>query len=100
MTDFYIMDETGVVQPVPDWTTWAKWFEEANRQVAHDMLPGPIRVSTVFLGVDHNFLPGGEPLIFETMIFGGAHDQYQDRYSTREEALAGHAKAVKIAVLP
>lgn len=53
-------------------------------------------VSTVFLGIDHNFTgtaPG--PVLFETMIFGGEFDGGQFRYCTYEEALQGHAEAVK-----
>lgn len=52
------------------------------------------RVSTVFLGLNHAYF-GGPPMIFETMIFGGPMDEYMDRYSTEEEAVAGHAFAVQ-----
>lgn len=31
------------------------------------------------------------------MIFGGQHDQYQERYSTWAEAEEGHKKAIKLA---
>lgn len=31
-------------------------------------------VSTVFLGLDHGFDPGGPPLLFETMTFGSGTD--------------------------
>lgn len=68
---------------------WAKWFEKANRHVAKDDV-GDVRVSTVFLGIDHSF-GGATPLLFETMIFGGPLDQEQDRYATWEQAEAGHA---------
>lgn len=51
-------------------------------------------VSTVWLGVDHAFGFGTEPLIFETMIFGGSYDMYQWRYATELEALAGHEAVV------
>lgn len=61
-----------------------------------------IWVSTVFLGLDHQFHPGGPPLIYETMVFdnreGGRKlgvDRYCDRYSTREQALAGHRGTVE-----
>ena len=37
-----------------------------------------------------------KPLVYETMIFGGVHDQWCDRYATREEALAGHNRAVNL----
>jgi hypothetical protein len=51
-------------------------------------------VSTVYLGVDHSF-GNGPPLLYETMVFGcGKHDKYQRRYSTQEEALAGHWETV------
>lgn len=33
---------------------------------------------------------------FETMIFGGEHDQYQERYSTWDEAEAGHKRAIEL----
>ena len=53
------------------------------------------RVSTVWLGNDHRLYGDeGPPLIFETMIFGGPHDQYCDRYSTEETALIGHNRTV------
>ena len=53
-------------------------------------------VSTVYLGIDHGF--EGNPLIFETMIFGGDfEDQYCERYATLGEAIEGHQRAVKFA---
>jgi len=57
---------------------------------------GRVRVSTVWLGLDHGLGWSDEPLIFETMIFGGNHDGYQERYSTEEEARAGHQRAVEL----
>ncbi len=57
---------------------------------------GDIRVSTVFLGLNHQY-GGGPPLIFETMIFGGEYDEEQWRYTTEAEALQGHEAAVALA---
>jgi hypothetical protein len=54
---------------------------------------GEANVSTVFLGLDHNF-GGGQPVLFETMVFGGEHDGYQSRACTYEEALAMHDRVV------
>lgn len=52
---------------------------------------GAYQVSTVWLGLNHNWSPDGPPLIFETMVFGGGnHDLDMDRYSTLAGALAGH----------
>ncbi len=81
---------------VEDLIEWAKNFEIENRRVAQTVLPNGTRVSTVFLGLDHNY-GDGEPILFETMIFGGNHDQHQERYSTWEEAEEGHKQAVKLA---
>jgi hypothetical protein len=92
----YILEEDGTIKKV-DTETWSKWFEKAERHVGNDFLDNDVHVSTVFLGLDQNFSDEGPPLLFETMIFGGPNDQYQDRYATKEEALEGHAKAVKLA---
>jgi hypothetical protein len=54
-----------------------------------------VSVSTVFLGVNHRFIPGQAPLVFETMVFGGTMDNSQWRYSTWEEAEAGHERVLQ-----
>lgn len=84
--------------PVDDLFVWARWFETADRIVANTDR-GDVRISTVFLGLDHNFGPSGPPLLFETLIFGGPEDGYCARYSTWRQAEAGHQKAVEIAEL-
>jgi len=93
MSDKYILDDTGNSKPEPDLMTWATFMEKGNRTVAVDHL-GCARVSTVFLGLDHAF--GKGPLVlWETMVFGGPLDGEQERYSSREAAIAGHAAMVK-----
>lgn len=70
------------------------------RRVAEDTI-GPYWISTVWLGIDHSW---GEsnPLIFETMVFpvaDGERDMLEidmERYSTEEEAIAGHARFVTL----
>ena len=57
---------------------------------------GLVRVSTVFLGLDHNWTPGQRPLVFETLVFGGPADGMMERYSTWEEAEAGHEVIVAL----
>jgi hypothetical protein len=94
MSDKYILDTAGVPQPCHDLRLWMEWFDKAERHVAQDKI-GDVRISTVFLGLDHSF-GGAIPILFETMIFGGEHDQFQDRYETREQALKGHQKAVAL----
>ena len=87
MSDKYILDGHTAV-PCDDVIAWGRQFEMANRQVAKDIV-GDVVVSTVFLGLDHSF-GEGPPLLFETMIFGGPFDQEQERYTTWEQAEAGH----------
>jgi hypothetical protein len=76
---------------------WMVWFENYDRAVCRDEMPDGTLVSTVFLGINHQMGPG-LPLLFETMVFGGALDHQQWRYSTWREAEQGHA-AVLAAVL-
>lgn len=71
---------------------WANWYQTGERRVAQDEING-VRVSTVFLGLNHAW-DDGPPLLFETMIFGGEHDQHQERCSTWDEAELMHARAV------
>lgn len=68
---------------------WSEWFEMANRYIAENNYDD-VRVSTVFLGLDHGFNVNGPPVLFETMVFGGKHDGYQERYETKEQAIKGH----------
>lgn len=90
----YILKDKKVVE-CKDLMKWARWFQNIDgRRVAQDMV-GKVSVSTVFLGLDHSF-GEGKPLLFETMIFGGKHDDYQTRYSTWEEAEKGHEEALKL----
>jgi len=82
---------------------FVKFFRPSkNRRVAETYIFNPygkkIWVSTVFLGLDHNFSGYGPPILFETMIFGGPYNTYQERYRTWDEAERGHARAVKKAM--
>jgi len=81
--------------PVRDSMEWAKGFEGANRRVANTHIGG-IHVSTVFLGLDHNFLFGDTPHLFETMIFRGDKGEECFRCSSWEEAEKQHADAVAL----
>jgi hypothetical protein len=88
----YILDADGQPQLEPDLLRWAAWSEGAPRRVARSTV-GEAKVSTVFLGVDHAF-GSGPPILFQTVIFNGPHDEAQWRYHTRAEAEAGHQAVV------
>lgn len=116
----YVLDGH-VPRPARDWLEWSEWWANADRQVADDAVALPsgstARVSTVFLGVDHNFEGSARgPVLFETMVFytkaakgmpaaageAQADEEICERYRTWDEALAGHAAVlglVRMAVL-
>ena len=47
------------------------------------------------MGINHRWIENAEPLLFETMVFGGTMNQAQWRYSTWEQAEAGHQEVIK-----
>jgi hypothetical protein len=97
MSDFYILDENKNPVKVENIHEWTQRMPRTMLplHVGDDTLDG-VRVSTVFLGVDHRYHSAGPPLVFETMIFGGEHDEWQERCSTWSEAEAMHARAIAI----
>ena len=91
----YILDENWKPIPEAALDKWVAWFEKAERQVAVETI-GESRISTLFLGLDHNYSGTGAPILWETMVFGGPLDQEQDRCSgSKEQAQAMHAAMVK-----
>jgi hypothetical protein len=90
----YKLNDDGTVEPFTDVIEWAGWYETAsNRQIALDDV-GDVRISTVFLSIDHSFGGDGPPILFETMIFPAG--EILDRYSTAKQALAGHRAYVRL----
>lgn len=108
--DKYVLDGRKVIV-CNNLLEWACKFEDMNRVVAKTHIPSngflvwlgklfkskrfePVKVSTVFLGLDHSY--GEGPLrLFETMIFGGKFDEEVWRYATWNEAEKGHKAAVE-----
>lgn len=93
MSDKFILDGKRPV-PCDNLLKWAMWFESSERHVARDAT-GNGDVSTIFLGIDHQF-DQGPPLLFETLVFGGTRDGYMERCATWEEAEVQHARVVKM----
>ncbi len=109
----YILKGTKIVKE-PDLIKWARWFEKGNRVIKQEaIMPGkaieasvkqeviiPVkeaekntcRLSTVFLGIDHNYIRKGKPILFETMVFNGKLDGEMERYTTYNAALKGHER--------
>jgi hypothetical protein len=99
MSDLYILVGHKPVEE-PDVMKWGRWFNTADRRVGytkHELFT----VSTVFLGVDHNFSHHGPPTLFETMTFESGiqgvelEDGLFARYSSWEDAEMGHKAIVR-----
>lgn len=72
-----------------------RFFSDIDRRrVAHSDVYANVYVSTVFLGFDHGFDDNSPPVLFETLVFGGALSEEMIRYTTYDEALAGHHEMV------
>jgi hypothetical protein len=96
----YILDGHTPV-PTKDVFTWGKWFEEHDHHVAYTTLKSGVCVSTVFVGLNQAWWSEGAPVLFETMVFDPSKprleqwlDEYTRRYTTWEEAEAGHKEVV------
>lgn len=86
---------------------WVAVHRTRDRFIARTPIVGRktvAEVSTVWLGMNHRFVfddGRGDPIIFESMVFGGGDlDQdYMQRYSSWHAALAGHAEIVRLVEL-
>jgi hypothetical protein len=92
MNGRYILDGHKPVEE-PDLFKWAEWYETADRHVRDTFQGDDVRVSTVFLALDHS-VGHGPPLLFETMVFVNGVGEDCERYSTWAEAEEGHANMV------
>ena len=94
---YYILDDDHNVVKASDVWQWSMWFETFDtRRVDLTEIDG-VRISTVFLGLDHRMIGDEDrPLVFETMIFDGEHDGYYERCCTWDEAVEEHQKAVEL----
>lgn len=82
-----------------DANEWLEFFREPNRRiVAEDVIAG-CRISTVFLGINHNFSAPYDSNVghwFETMVFDKDFMiETQRRYSTWEDAVQGHEEILE-----
>ncbi len=95
---YYTLDENHDPVPTDDILVWGRFFEDRflDRLVAQETI-GSTFLSTVFLGIDHNW-GVGRPILFETMAFpipapgqfASQEAEVVERWSTWAEAEAGH----------
>jgi hypothetical protein len=66
-----------------------------GRCVACERTPGRFWVSTAFLVFDHNALGDGPPVLWNTYVYApDGSSKLMGRYSSLDEAVAGHREAV------
>lgn len=80
---YYILVDKGPVA-ISDLEEWNEFFESDGRRVDLTETPNGT-VSTVFLGIDHQF-GEGPSILFETLISGGDYDFVMIRYHTWDDA--------------
>lgn len=95
---YTLVGHVAVPVSMEEWVAWSmrqvKEHGGITSIVRQDHV-GDVLVSTVFLGLNHAI--GGElPQVFETMIFGGEHHDYQQRYATWGEADLEHRRALRL----
>lgn len=103
--NFYLLDENKQPYEVSLEESYKLYSDINMKVVQQDKLDNGMFVSTVFLGMDHGWGdktdPEYKPVLFETMIFDDSRDSdtddYQERYTSYEDALEGHNKALEIA---
>ncbi|MEH1771595.1 hypothetical protein [Nostoc sp.] len=79
---------------VDSFIEWSLWIMSASTTVMINELKDSI-ISTRFVGIDLN--PGSsnsksQPMVFETLVMGGAMDGKRNFYPTWDEAIQGHLK--------
>ena len=102
----YILEPDHSIRParskdetMAQWKLWSSYgdgkFVKGHPKVVDKTRIGEMEVSTVFLGLNHNFTMQGPPILFETMVFGQPDDdEICERYETWDEAQKGHDEIV------
>jgi hypothetical protein len=91
VSDYYDPDGKAI-----NLTEWLNIWKSSDRVVAKSVTKNGCLISTVYLGMNHRW-GAGPPLIYETMTFppdGDNGELDMERYTTRAEAEAGHARMV------
>lgn len=93
----YILDENDNPIPEPDLIAWAEWIETYDRTVEKTRI-GDKLISTVFLGILHDYVPeigwNGWTLYETAIFYDNGNCDIIERYQTKEDALEGHARIV------
>ncbi len=95
MASFFKLNDDHTTSPL-SFDEYFAWNKGEVIVVGKQKIGKDVKVSTVFLGLNHSYREDEEPLLFETMVFGGEHDQYMVRCSTWEGAVNWHKDTVEM----
>lgn len=97
--DHYVLKNRKI--EVLPFTAYIKYARKNSRKIHYSRrirrtYIGNILISTVFLSIDHSWVEGSKPILFETMVFSGTDDNNEDmtRCCTHREALIMHRDMV------
>ena len=94
ISNLWIENERGTPRRASSVVEWANYMAKTSREVGKDVA-GDLFISTVFLGIDYNFVGFGPPILYETMIFAESQIEGQWRYTSRQRAKRGHDSIVR-----
>lgn len=106
---WYVIDRyKNVIKKPLGWDV-ERFLVKGKRRHSKATFLGSLRLSTVFLALDHRYSGEGPPILWETMLFDDKNAIYDEdimtrifpedlgqwRFSTKKEAMHHHNKKVK-----
>jgi hypothetical protein len=93
----YLLDADGSPAHALDNQSWGDWLRTANRVVSRTTIDAGTTVLTTFTGVNNSWTPIEKPILWETRIFGGPHDDLGQRDATITDASDSHVRWCRVA---
>lgn len=84
VSQYYDEDGNSITQD-----EWAILFQASRWQLIAE--GDGVHVSTVYIGLNHEFDPDKSPLIFESLVHVDDNEQEMVRYATKADAIVGHS---------
>jgi hypothetical protein len=96
MQIYYFLNEDHSYRPCSN-EEWGSQFSNFEKRCVSKEKVNEWEVSTIWFGLNMNIFSQTNPLVFETMVFKDDNyiEIYHDRYSTWDEAVEGHQKAIE-----
>lgn len=89
----YMHDHNGRPVPAKNLVDLEEFRQHESFRLRTQVTPD-VYVSTVFLSINHAFMPNEDPVLWETMVFGGKLGKEQERYTSQKAAEIGHEAMV------